>query len=73
MTIVVAAVTLIGEVLGIALVFNAPLGRILPQIWDFEAGIRPGWQVLGAGLIVAAVDFIRARTAKPSRTAAQPA
>jgi sulfoxide reductase heme-binding subunit YedZ len=73
MTIVVAAVTLIGEVLGIALVFNAPLSRILPQIWDFEAGIRPGWQVLGAGLIVAAVDFIRARTAKPSRTAAQAA
>jgi sulfoxide reductase heme-binding subunit YedZ len=73
MTIVVAAVTLIGEVLGIALVFNAPLGRILPQIWDFEAGIRPGWQVLGAGLIVAAVDFIRARTAKPSRAAPQAA
>ncbi len=73
MTVVVAAVTLIGEVLGIALVFNAPLWRILPQIWDFEAGIRPGWQVLAAGLIVAAVDFIRARTTKPSRTAAQPA
>ncbi len=73
MTIVVAAVTLVGEVLGIALVFNAPLGRILPQIWDFEAGIRPGWQVLGAGLIVAVVDFVRVRTAKPSRTAAQPA
>ena len=73
MTVVVAVVTLIGEVLGIALVFNAPLTRILPQIWDFEAGIRPGWQVLGAGLIVAAVDFIRARTAKPSRAAAQAA
>jgi sulfoxide reductase heme-binding subunit YedZ len=73
MTIVVAAVTLIGEVLGIALVFNAPLSRILPQIWDFEAGIRPGWQVLGAGLIVATVDFIRARTAKPSRAAPQAA
>lgn len=72
-TIVVAAVTLIGEVLGVALVFNAPVSRILPQIWDFEAEIRPGWQVLGAGLIVAAVDFIRARTAKPSRAAAQPA
>jgi sulfoxide reductase heme-binding subunit YedZ len=73
MTVVVAAVTLIGEVLGIALVFNAPLSRILPQIWDFEAGIRPGWQVLGAGLIVVAVDFIRARTAKPSRAAPQAA
>ena len=73
MTIAVAAGALIGEVLGIALVFNAPLSRILPQIWDFDAGIRPGWQVLGAGLLVVAVDFIRARTAKPSRTAAQAA
>jgi methionine sulfoxide reductase heme-binding subunit len=73
MTSVVAAVTLVGEVLGIALVFNAPISRILPQIWDFEASIRPGWQVLGAGLIVVVVDFIRARIAKPSRTAAQPA
>ncbi len=73
MTIAVAAGALMGEVLGIALVFNAPLSRILPQIWDFDAGIRPGWQVLGAGLIVVAVDFIRARTAKPSRAAAQAA
>src|SRR4029077_6390329 len=27
----------------------------------FEAGIRPGWQVLGAGLTVCVVDFVRAR------------
>ena len=73
MTIAVAAGTLIGEVLGIALVFNAPISRILPQIWDFDAGIRPGWQILGAGLIVVAVEFIRARTAKPSRAAPQAA
>jgi sulfoxide reductase heme-binding subunit YedZ len=59
MTIVVALVTLIGEAVGIAIVFNAPLERILPGVWDFEAGIRPGWQVLGAGLCVVVLDFIR--------------
>jgi sulfoxide reductase heme-binding subunit YedZ len=69
LTVVVAALTLTGETIGIALVFNAPFARILPAIWDFEAGIRPGWQVLAAGLVVTAIDFVRARRAKPSRTA----
>jgi sulfoxide reductase heme-binding subunit YedZ len=70
MTVVVALLTLIGETVGTSIAFNAPIARLLPGIWDFEAGIRPGWQVLGAGLIVTAVDFVRARTAKPSRTPA---
>jgi sulfoxide reductase heme-binding subunit YedZ len=70
MTVFVSALTLIGEAIGIAIVFNAPLSRILPGIWDFDAGIRPGWQVLGAGLVVAAVNFIRARMAKRARAAA---
>jgi methionine sulfoxide reductase heme-binding subunit len=71
MTIVVAAVTLLGEAIGIAIAFNAPVSRVLPQIWDFEAGFRPGWQVLAAGFVVVLVDLIRARTAKPSRSASQ--
>jgi hypothetical protein len=29
--------------------------------------IRPGWLVLGAGLVVVAFDFVRARFAKPHR------
>lgn len=70
MTIVVAAVTLFGEVIGLALAFNAPVTRILPQIWEFDAGIRPGWQVLIAGLVVVAVDVVRSRMAKPSRAPA---
>jgi sulfoxide reductase heme-binding subunit YedZ len=69
MTIVVAALTLIGEAVGISIVFNAPLERILPGIWDFEAEIRPGWQVLGAGLCVVALDFVRSRASR--RVAAQ--
>jgi sulfoxide reductase heme-binding subunit YedZ len=64
MTIVVAALTLVGETVGIAIVFNAPLERILPGIWDFEAGIRPGWQVLGAGLCVVVLDFVRLRASR---------
>jgi sulfoxide reductase heme-binding subunit YedZ len=61
MTIVVAALTLIGEAVGISIVFNVPLERILPGIWDFEADIRPGWQILGAGLCVCVLDFVRSR------------
>ena len=64
MTIVVVAVTLIGEAVGISIVFNAPLERILPAIWDFDAGIRPGWQVLGAGLSVCVLDFVRSRASR---------
>jgi sulfoxide reductase heme-binding subunit YedZ len=62
LTIVTAIVTLLGEAIGVALAFNAPLARILPGIWDFDAGIRPGWQVLGAGLCVVVIDYIRARS-----------
>ena len=69
MTVVVAALTLVGEAVGIAIVFSAPLERIVPGIWDFDAGIWPGWQVLAAGLCVVALDFIRSRASR--RVAAQ--
>jgi sulfoxide reductase heme-binding subunit YedZ len=64
MTVVVALLTLIGEAVGIAIAFNAPIERILPAIWDFDAGIRPGWQVLGAGLCVVALDLVRSRASR---------
>jgi sulfoxide reductase heme-binding subunit YedZ len=72
MTVVVAAVTLLGEAVGIAIAFNAPLSRILPAIWDFDAGIRPGWQVLGAGLCVAVIDYVRSLASRrsPAQSAA---
>lgn len=69
MTIVVAVLALAGEAVGIAIVFNAPLERILPGIWDFDAGIRPGWQVFAAGLCVVVLDFVRSRASR--RVAAQ--
>jgi methionine sulfoxide reductase heme-binding subunit len=31
------------------------------MIFDFGAGIRPGWQVLAAGLAVVVVDAVVAR------------
>jgi len=34
--------------------------------FDFSAGIRPGWQVLAAGLVVVMIDFVRGRWAKRS-------
>ena len=46
---------------------------VLESVFDFEVGIRPGWQVLAAGLCVVAVDLIRSRRSKerrPMQTAA---
>jgi hypothetical protein len=36
-------------------------------VFDFDVGIRPGWQVLAAGLCVVAIDFIRSRRNKDRR------
>jgi hypothetical protein len=36
--------------------------RVLEMAFDFDlASIRPGWLVLGAGVVVVAVDLVRAR------------
>jgi hypothetical protein len=44
---------------------------ILGTIFDFDAGIRPGWQVLAAGLAVVVVDAVMARwKSRPARTRA---
>jgi sulfoxide reductase heme-binding subunit YedZ len=69
---VVAALTFIAEAVGIGLVFNVSPFRVLESAFDFDdlSMIRPGWLVLGAGLIVVALDLVRARFGrgrKPSR------
>jgi sulfoxide reductase heme-binding subunit YedZ len=61
LAIAVSAMTFIGEAIGIGLAFHVSPLRVLETIVDFDAGIRPGWQVLAAGLAVAAVDAVRAR------------
>jgi hypothetical protein len=40
---------------------------VLQTVFDINAGIRPGWQVLAAGLCVVALDFLRSRDERRSR------
>lgn len=61
LAIVVAALTFAGEAIGVGLQFNISPLRVLATAFDFDIGIRPGWEVLAAGLAVAALDFVRAR------------
>jgi sulfoxide reductase heme-binding subunit YedZ len=72
LTAVIAALVFIAEAIGIGIVFNVSPFRVLESALDFDdlSMIRPGWLVLGAGLIVVAVDLVRARFGKrrkPSR------
>jgi sulfoxide reductase heme-binding subunit YedZ len=63
LAVAVSALTFIAEAIGIGIVFNVSPLRVLQSAFDFDdlSMIRPGWLVLGAGLIVAGVDLLRAR------------
>ncbi len=63
LSVAVAALTFAAEAIGIGIVFHVSPLRVLQTALDFDdlTMIRPGWLVLGAGLIVVAVDFVRAR------------
>jgi len=61
LAIVVSILTFIGEAVGIAIAFHVSPLVVLNTIFDFDAGIRPGWQVLAAGLVVVVVDAVMAR------------
>lgn len=69
LSLAVSILTFAGEAIGIGIAFHVSPMRVLDSVFDFEAGIRPGWQVLAAGLGVVGIDFIRARwnsrTARP--------
>lgn len=68
LAIVVALLTFAGEAIGIGFTFGVSPLRVLDSVFDFEAGIRPGWQVLAAALVVVVVDFVRARwNSRPPR------
>src|SRR5262245_36190763 len=75
LAIVVSVATFLGEAIGIAIAFHVSPMRVLATIFDFDAGIRPGWQVLAAGLAVTAVDAVisrwRGRTARAPAVAAE--
>jgi sulfoxide reductase heme-binding subunit YedZ len=61
LTIVVSLLTFAGEAVGIAIAFHVSPLLVLGTIFDFDVGIRPGWQVLAAGLVAVAVDYVMAR------------
>jgi sulfoxide reductase heme-binding subunit YedZ len=67
LTLAVAALTFIGEAVGIGIAFHVSPWRVLQTVFDINAGIRPGWQVLAAGLCVVALDFLRSRDGRRSR------
>jgi sulfoxide reductase heme-binding subunit YedZ len=74
LSVTIAALTAVTEAMGIAFVFNAPLLRVLQANLDFSdlTMLRPGWLVLGAGVIVVMVDLVRARFGgrRPARAGA---
>lgn len=61
LTIAVSVVTFIGEAIGIGIAFHVSPMLVLDAAFDLDAGIRPGWEVLAAGLAVVALDFVRSR------------
>ena len=61
LSIAVALLTFIGEAVGIGIAFHVSPLRVLDVAFDFDVGIRPGWQVLAAGLAVVGIDFVRGR------------
>ena len=74
LAIVVAALVFVVEAIGIAIVFKASPWMVLKDSFDIDFEmldtLRPGWDVLAAGLLVVIVDVVRARFAKPRRAAA---
>ena len=64
----VAALTFIAEAIALGIQANISPLRVLESAFDFEI-IRPGFLVLGVGLIVVALVFVCARFAKPRRAA----
>jgi sulfoxide reductase heme-binding subunit YedZ len=61
LTIAASVMTFTGEAIGIGAAFHVSPLRVFQVAFDLDAGIRPGWEVLAAGLAVVALDFARAR------------
>jgi methionine sulfoxide reductase heme-binding subunit len=61
LAIVVSLLTFAGEAIGIAIAFHVSPLLVLGTVFDFDVGIRPGWQAFAAGLIVVAIDAVMVR------------
>jgi sulfoxide reductase heme-binding subunit YedZ len=64
LSVAVSTLSFIGEAIGLSIVFHAPFMRVLQSAFDIDfsdlGSLRPGWLMLGAGLVVVAVDVVRA-------------
>jgi sulfoxide reductase heme-binding subunit YedZ len=68
LTIVAALLTFAGEAIGIGVAFHVSPFTVLADAFDIDAGIRPGWEVLAAGVAVVILDVVRARwNSRPAR------
>ncbi len=67
LAVTVSLLTFAGEAIGIGVAFHVSPLRVLSTVFDFDVGIRPGWLVLAAGLVVTALDAIRSRMRKEKR------
>jgi methionine sulfoxide reductase heme-binding subunit len=91
LSVVVAALTLIAQSIGVAIVFHVSplivmqtaftfyfdfdldnLSDTLQSVVDNVGMLNPAWLVLAAGLVVAAVNMVFARFAKPRRARTKP-
>jgi sulfoxide reductase heme-binding subunit YedZ len=70
LTLVVTTLSLVGEAVGIGIAFHVSPLVVLETVFDFDVGIRPGWEVLAAGLCVVIVDLIRSRAGRGRRVQA---
>ena len=61
LTVGISALTFAIEAVGIGLAFGVSPLMVLNAAFDFELAIRPGWFVLGAGVIAVAIDAVRSR------------
>ena len=68
MSSMTAALTFIAEAIALGIQANISPLRVLQSAFDFDP-IRPGWLVLGAGLIVVALGFVCARRQAAPRRA----
>jgi sulfoxide reductase heme-binding subunit YedZ len=75
LSLAAAALTFVGEAIGIAIAFNVSPLMVLQTAFDIDLDnldmVRPGWYVLAAGLAVVVLDLIcaRWRTRRPRKPA----
>jgi len=62
LSVALSALTFLAEAVGIGIAFKVSPLVVLETAFEFDLTmIRPGWLVLGAGLIVVVIDLVRAR------------